>query len=104
MISIGKTIKRLRIEREISQQDLAKDAGLTPSFLSLVENGRRQPSLVVIRRLADALAVPEEILIWDAVELPHSLGEKDRRLCEAAKLIVRRFYEAEHAQSAESES
>ena len=103
MISIGKTIRRLRIERDVSQQDLAKDARLTPSFLSLVENDRRQPSLVVIRRLADALAVPEEILIWDAVELPQSLGEKDRRLCETAKLIVRRFYEAENAQSAESE-
>jgi len=104
MISIGKTIRRLRIEREISQQDLARDAGLTPSFLSLVENDRRQPSLIVIRRLADALAIPEEILIWDAVELPQNLGEQDRRLCETAKLIVRRFYEAEHAPSAEGES
>ena len=104
MISIGKTIRRLRIERGISQQDLAEDADLTPSFLSLVENDRRHPSLIVIRRLATSLLVPEEVLIWDAVELPDSLNEKDRRLCEMAKMIVRRFYEAEYAQSAPGQS
>jgi transcriptional regulator with XRE-family HTH domain len=100
MISIGKTIRKLRIERGISQQDLAEDADLTPSFLSLVENGRRRPSLAVIQRLASSLLVPEEILIWDSVELPNNLNEKDRRLCEMAKMIVRRFYEAGYAQSA----
>jgi transcriptional regulator with XRE-family HTH domain len=103
MIDIGKTIRRLRIERGISQQDLAGDAEVTPSFLSLVENGRRHPSLSVIRRLAKSLLVPEEVLVWDSVELPNNLNEKDRRLCEMAKMIVRRFYEAEYARSVPSE-
>lgn len=96
MIHLGKTIRKLRIEREISQQELARCADLTPSFLSLVENDRRRPSLMVLRRLAAALEVPEEVLIWDAVELPLDLPESDRRMCEMAKMIVRRFYEASH--------
>jgi transcriptional regulator with XRE-family HTH domain len=96
MIDLGKTIRKLRIERGISQQDLARSAELTPSFLSLVENDRRRPSLTVLRRLATALRVPEEVVVWDAVELPANLSETDRRMCEMAKLIVRRFYEASH--------
>jgi hypothetical protein len=36
-------------------------------------------------------------MIWDAVRLPDNLSEEDRRLCEMAKLIVRRFYEAPDA-------
>ncbi|MFN0195374.1 MAG: helix-turn-helix domain-containing protein [Planctomycetaceae bacterium] len=96
MIDIGKTIRRLRVERGVSQQDLARAAELTPSFLSLVENERRQPSLTALRRLACALDLPEEVLIWDAVELPHDLPEADRRMCEMAKLIVRKFYEASY--------
>jgi len=103
MINIGKTIKKLRIERGISQQNLAEDTELTASFLSLVENGHRYPSLAVIRRLATALSVPEEVLIWDAIELPNNLNETDRRLCEMAKMIVRRFYEAEYAESTPGE-
>lgn len=93
MIHLGKTIRRMRIERGISQQTLAKDADLTASFLSLVENDRRQPSLTVLSRLASALKVPEDVLIWDAVELPSDLSNSDRRMCEMAKLIVRRFIE-----------
>jgi len=96
MIQLGKTIRRLRLERGISQQDLARTVDLTASFLSMVENDRRQPSLTVLRRLSDALGLPDEVLIWDAVELPADLTERDRRMCEMAKLIVRRVYEANH--------
>ena len=94
MIRLGITIKKLRIERGLSQKALAAEAELTPSFVSLVENNHRVPSVSVIGRLATALSVPEEVLIWDAVELPSNLSEDDRRLCEMAKLIVRRFYES----------
>jgi transcriptional regulator with XRE-family HTH domain len=96
MIDLGKTIRRLRQERGKSQQDLARDADVTASFLSLLENNHRRPSLVVLGRLAAALKVPEEVLVWDAVDLPPNLSESDRRMCEMAKLIVRRYYEASH--------
>lgn len=93
MIRLGTTIKKLRLDLGMSQKVLADEADLTPSFVSLIENNHRAPSLVVIGRLAAALGVPDEVLIWDAVELPGNLSERDRRLCEMAKLIVRRFYE-----------
>ncbi|MBX3412371.1 MAG: helix-turn-helix transcriptional regulator [Pirellulales bacterium] len=100
MIHIGKSIRKLRADRGISQQDLAASAELTPSFLSLVENGRRRPSLAVLQRIAEALGVPEEAIVWDAVDLPKGLNEDDRRICEMAKLIVRRLCEDEHAVAA----
>jgi transcriptional regulator with XRE-family HTH domain len=94
MINIGKTIKKLRIDQELSQEHLAGAADVTPSYLSLIENGRREPSIAVLRRLAGALQVAEEVIIWDAVQLPDKLNPKDRRLCELAKIIVRQFFEA----------
>lgn len=96
MVFIGKSIKRFRSQRGLRQQELAEAAQLTPSFLSLVENDRRVPSLVVLRRIAKALDVPEEVLLWDSVAIPDGLSETDRQLCEAAKLIVRRFHESAH--------
>lgn len=96
MIQLGKTIRKMRIDRGISQQDLARDADVTPSFLSLLENDHRRPSLIVLRRIAAALNVPEEVVVWDSVELPKDLPESERRMCEMAKLVVRRLYEASH--------
>jgi transcriptional regulator with XRE-family HTH domain len=93
MFHLGKTIKRFRTEANLSQRELAQAAKLTASFLSLIENEEREPSLATIRNIAEALKIPSEIIIWDAVEVPKNLDKLDRRQCELAKLIVRRHFE-----------
>ena len=91
MFQIGNTIKQIRLSKGVSQKQLAILTGLTPSYLSLLERDRREPSLAVVRRLATALEVPEEILIWDAIVLPSDLSKDDRKICEMAKELVRRY-------------
>lgn len=93
MLAVGRAIRTLRAHKGISQRELAERAEITPSFLSLVESDRRAASLKVIERIASALEVPFEVLVWESVELPASLSERDRRVCEFAKVIVRRVYE-----------
>lgn len=104
MLRIGKTIRRIRTERDVSQRELAEAADITPSFLSLLENDHREPSLALMRRIAEALDVPAEVMIWDAVDLPSNLSGEDRRICELAKLLVRRFIEGENGVSLENKA
>jgi len=103
MICVGKTIKKFRIDRGLSQKQLADRAGLTASFMSLVENDRRTPSINAIRQIADALHVAEEVILWDAIDVPRDLSEKDRRLCETAKVLVKHWYETRPEQEAPDE-
>lgn len=93
MLAVGKAIRTLRARKGVSQKELAERADITPSFLSLVEGDRRDASIKVIERIAAALDVPSEVLIWEAVELPVDLSPQDRRMCELAKIIVRGVYE-----------
>jgi transcriptional regulator with XRE-family HTH domain len=51
------TLRHLCGERSLRASDLAKLAGLSPSYLSEILSGRRQPSPVVTKALADALNV-----------------------------------------------
>ncbi|QDT51893.1 HTH-type transcriptional regulator SinR [Symmachiella dynata] len=97
MIQFGKTIKRLRVKNGLSQQELAEMAGLTRSFLSLLENDLRTPSITAVRNISESLSVPEEVFIWECFELPHDLPQNDKKICEMAKLIVRDYLEAKHA-------
>src|SRR5262245_49080705 len=94
MIKIGSSIKRLRTKQQISLRSLARTADITPGFLSMVESNQRYPSLPVLRRISKGLSVPVEVLLWESVEVPAGLNGSDREICTAAKLIVRRFYEA----------
>ncbi|RPE83721.1 DNA-binding XRE family transcriptional regulator [Vespertiliibacter pulmonis] len=57
LISFGNRIKELRIEQEMNQEELAYRAGLDRSYISGVENGKRNISLNAIISLAKALNV-----------------------------------------------
>ena len=53
--AFGLSVKDLRKQQGLSQELLAAEAGLDRAFLSQVETGRKQPSLLTIFRLASAL-------------------------------------------------
>jgi len=59
----GKRLRELRLERMISQAELAQKAGVTQAAISVYEHGGRQLQPRSVRKLADALDVePRELL------------------------------------------
>ena len=54
----GARVQELRAQRGISQEELAFQSGLHRTYVSSVERGRRNVSLVTVYRLAAALEVP----------------------------------------------
>jgi len=64
---LGSTIRRFRLASGLSQSKLAKRAGVTPSFLSRVEHDKREPTLSVLRRLAEHLNAPFGVLLAAAL-------------------------------------
>jgi len=51
-MGIGKILKHLRTATDTSQAKLARELGITPGYLSLVENDKRQPSLPFLESAA----------------------------------------------------
>lgn len=54
---IGSVLRRLRKERGVSQEDLAERSELDRTYISLIENGRRQPTVSTLFAIADALGL-----------------------------------------------
>ena len=52
--AFGEAIRELRKANQISQEKLAEISNLDRSFISLLECGRKQPSLITIFQLAKA--------------------------------------------------
>jgi transcriptional regulator with XRE-family HTH domain len=50
-------VRRLRLEKGWSQNELAYHAKLAPSVISLIETGKRDPNATTLRKLAEALEV-----------------------------------------------
>lgn len=62
-LTVGRRIRHLRTARGLTLDALGQRVGVTSSMLSLVENGRREPRLTLLRDLADALGVTLNELI-----------------------------------------
>src|SRR5215204_5499198 len=55
--AIGHNIRRLRDEKGWNQTELGFRAGASPSIISLIENGKRNPSTATLAKIAEALGV-----------------------------------------------
>lgn len=59
--AIGKRIKSIRLQRDITQQELATAAGITKANVCRVEEGKYSVGIDVLDKIADALGVSLEL-------------------------------------------
>ena len=57
MENIGPLLKQLRTRQGLSQRQLARNSGVSNATISLIEHGRTDPSLGLLKRVLDAMGV-----------------------------------------------
>ena len=60
---LGDNLKRIRTEKDISQGDIARALEVDKSFVSNIENGKTNPTLATITKLAKAVGVSVDELL-----------------------------------------
>ena len=71
---LGRRVAFLRKEKGLSQVELAADADMAKSYLSELELGKRNPSVLVLSRVAAALGTTLEELFKGVVSIETLLG------------------------------
>ena len=56
-VLVGENVRKVRLKRGLTQERFAEKSGFSQQYLSSLENGRRNPSIVTIYELATALGV-----------------------------------------------
>lgn len=54
---VGSNCARIRGEKELTQEDLAEKSGFSQQYISDLERGKRNPTIVTIYEIAQALGV-----------------------------------------------
>lgn len=62
LIQLGKRIRYLRKQKKWSQLDLALESEVNKNYISDLEKGRRNPSVMVLNRIVIALNIDLETL------------------------------------------
>ncbi len=66
---LGMRISFLRKKKGLSQLDLSLSCGVSKNYLSDLENGRRNPSILLLQRIASGLGASLETLFQGIVPL-----------------------------------
>lgn len=74
-IGLGKAIRALRTESELSQETLGQRADIHPTWISHIESGRINPTWGNVRRIARGLQVELAQLAALAEDFERQLGE-----------------------------
>ena len=56
--AFAKNIRRIRLKKKMTQEQVAEMAGINPKYLGEIERGLKSPTGPVIDKLAKALSVP----------------------------------------------
>jgi len=60
---LGNNLKRIRLEKGMSQGDICRASGMDRGYISRVESGQKNPTISNLEKIAMALKVsPDELL------------------------------------------
>ena len=81
LLAFGATIRRLRLEKDLTQRKLAERSGLDTSYISGIERGVRNPSLKSLESVAMGLgcSISETCKDLDKLDLAKSLPKKTKK-------------------------
>ena len=65
---VGRNVRRIRQERGLTQELVSERTGFTQGYISELENGRRNPTVVTLFEIGQVLGVlPEDLVAADDV-------------------------------------
>ena len=64
--ALGKELRILRQRRGLTQERLASQALLHPTYISMLENGRKSPTVDVLERIARVLGIKISTIVASA--------------------------------------
>jgi transcriptional regulator with XRE-family HTH domain len=67
-MNIGKAIKMCRTQKDMRQAELAVLADISVAYLSLIEQGKRDPNFSVLKAISKGLDIPLSILVFLATD------------------------------------
>lgn len=90
-MNIGHAIRLCRNQKNLSQAKLAELAGISISYLSLLEQGKRDANFTSVNKIAQAMGIPLSVIVFlaaDNEELQGMSSELIEKLSfESLKLI-----------------
>ena len=94
--SIGRNIRKYRMEKKMRQEDLAEKTGLSANYIGMLERGEKLPALDTFISILNALGITADAVLCDVLENGYTvknslLNDKLQSLPEAERNKIYEF-------------
>ncbi|MDW7615165.1 helix-turn-helix transcriptional regulator [Peribacillus simplex] len=89
MVLVGKKIKNIRKQKNMTQEELSEKCGLQTSFLAGVERGERNITIQTLEKIIDGLnEEPKNLFIFSNIELTEDYQSKKEMITLIDSLLL----------------
>jgi transcriptional regulator with XRE-family HTH domain len=89
---IGEAMRLIRVIEGIKAITMAKELGISPSYLSLIENNKKRPSIELIEKFAEVIGVRPSQVMFFYEELDNDSNvSKDNKLSSLTKPTIMKW-------------
>ncbi|MFM7023099.1 MAG: helix-turn-helix domain-containing protein [Flavobacteriales bacterium] len=94
-MDLGTAIKNARKQKQIKQYAFAEKCGISPTYLSQLENNLKEPTIAKLEIIANKLGMPLPILFFMALDEKDVSPEKQyayNLLVPSVKSMIQEFF------------
>lgn len=84
---LSEAFRLIRVFHDMKQQELANDLGLSKSYLSELENGKKIPSMDVVQKYSEKFGIPASSIMFFAENLENPGKATKTRAAIAGKVL-----------------
>jgi len=93
MIKFGSAVKKYRLVARFTQERLSSKVGIQPTFLSAIENNKKEPSITLLKKISSALKVPTELVFLESI-LIVKVSNQDKKITSTLKKLTAHYRDA----------
>lgn len=91
---IGEALRLIRVYHDLKQKEAANLLGVSTSYLSEIEKGRKIPTLEIIQRYSEKFALPMSSIMFFAESVEVGTFDRARSMVAGKMLSLLQFLEA----------
>ena len=90
-ILLGQRVRKLRLQRQLTQEQLANSADTSNIYICRIENGTARPTITLLKKISDALQCPLSYMLdgKEIIEYDTNAAEICRLLDGCSPYVVR---------------
>jgi transcriptional regulator with XRE-family HTH domain len=86
-MTTGENIKQIRKDKGLQQKQVAVEVGIDQSNYNKIENGKREPSVDLLNKLANLFGVSVDDILNPSKDIPKEITVEDKTVLEQVRLI-----------------